>query len=199
MSRRLNAQHENRRNYLFIFIGQEKKQSTASAHTHTHTLEYICDCVPKKFHLYTKLEKWRTKLKRAHNKIRHNMRKKKLIYTNEDENANKYTYNNLRYRLTEANFQSRQLELMTYTPPLISFAQNARVQHRFEVIRLNFRIFVDFVADTMVRRALMTTVRADVCLAHILASIDSKLLWYCLNSIPSECWYVSIQSARTDC
>lgn len=108
--------------------------------------------------------------------------------------------NNLRSWLTAANFQSRQLELMTYTLFVVAIALNSHVQHHFSVrhsptFRWDFPIAG---ADTMVRRAPVPTIRADVCLAHIQASIDLKLILFGSYSIPSECWYVSKQSARTD-
>lgn len=105
--------------------------------------------------------------------------------------------NNLRYWLTAANFQSRQHKLMTYTRLFVVIVLNAHLQHRLSIIRFDFRIVF---ADTMVRRELMTTIRVNVSLADILASIDLKVLLIYTNSAPSECWlYVSSQSARTDC
>lgn len=111
--------------------------------------------------------------------------------------------NNLRYWLTAANFQSRQLELMTYTLLVIAFPPNYHhlrhyhfsVDHSMYCELLNFH---HFDVDTMVRRVPMQVIRVNVYLAHILASIDLKLILFDANLIPSECWYVSIQSARTD-
>lgn len=134
----------------------------------------------------------------AHKKYstnKHNTHRRKNKYNKNTTKMKMQINNNLRCWLTAANFQSRQLGLMTYTLFVVAIALNFHLLHRSPTFRWDFPIAG---ADTMVRRARVPTIRVDVCLAHILASIDLKWLLFCSCSIPSECCYVSMQSARTD-